>query len=73
MLFRSVAAVIPGLIIQAALAQPLPPPSPAPARPYLPCRRRLAEIDKLVSLHSFRHSVADRALRRRGLCSPFSL
>ena len=33
---------------------------------------RLAEIDKPVSLHSLRHSFADRAVRRMGLCSPFS-
>jgi integrase len=33
---------------------------------------RLAEIDKPVSVHSLRHSFADRALRRIGLCSPFS-
>jgi integrase len=33
---------------------------------------RLAEINKPVSLHSLRHSFADRALRRMGLCSPFS-
>jgi integrase len=45
-----------------------------PARPCraYPAVARLAEIDKPVSLHSLRHSFGDRALRRRGLCSPFS-